>query len=327
VTAFSCNYRDRALILYVNEKLAATEWRCIGSDFVGEVIAVGAGVKRLRVGDRVIPNDAYPDSGTAGAPPGLATTFASRRHLVLHEGKLLAAPPEMPDEVAAAFSLGAQTAYSMVRKLQLVRGARVLLTAANSNTSLFAANALKKHGVAVCALSTSSPADRDWGRLGVTSLIRVNPPAEPLHEHPAIKELVQAGGVDAVIDPYGDVYLGAIVGLMKQGARYVTCGLRDPYAAAAAKEEGRHGLSLGDVLAHAVVRNLTLMGNCLGQTKDLVEAIDDYRSGTFAVQVDSTYRGDRIAAFLDRTYNSRERFGKVVYHYDDTDDRVGGPLG
>jgi hypothetical protein len=33
--------------------------------------------------------------------------------------KLLKIPPQMPDEVAAVFSIGAQTTYSMIRKLKL----------------------------------------------------------------------------------------------------------------------------------------------------------------------------------------------------------------
>jgi hypothetical protein len=34
------------------------------------------------------------------------------------------------------------------------------------------------------------------------------------------------------------------------------------------------------------------------------------------VAVDSVYSGREVGAFLDRTYNARDRFGKVIYQYD-----------
>lgn len=61
----------------------------------------------------------------------------------------------MPDVVAAAFSLGAQTAYSLVRKLNLASGENVLITSARSNTALFAIRALRRYSVNVYATSTS----------------------------------------------------------------------------------------------------------------------------------------------------------------------------
>ena len=62
----------------------------------------------------------------------------------------------MPTEVAAAFPLAAQTSYSMIRKLNPAPGENILDTAAKSNTSLFAINALKKYDVNVYAVSTST---------------------------------------------------------------------------------------------------------------------------------------------------------------------------
>jgi hypothetical protein len=65
------------------------------------------------------------------------------------------------------------------------------------------------------------------------------------------------------------------------------------------------------------VRSAQILGNCLGRTDDLQRAIDDYTQGNFNVIVDQVFSGDQLDAFFDRTYNSRLRFGKAVYRYDD----------
>src|SRR5262249_20762329 len=49
ITAFSCNYRDQALILAACRKGPENSFYIIGSDFVGEVIAVGEDVEGFAV--------------------------------------------------------------------------------------------------------------------------------------------------------------------------------------------------------------------------------------------------------------------------------------
>ena len=71
VRAFSCNYRDRALILSMSNSAHKSNYYVIGSEFVAEVLAVGRDVTALAPGDRVIANGAYPDSGVDGVDPGL----------------------------------------------------------------------------------------------------------------------------------------------------------------------------------------------------------------------------------------------------------------
>ncbi len=63
--------------------------------------------------------------------------------------------------------------------------------------------------------------------------------------------------------------------------------------------------------------NIHLIGNFLGQAEDLAQAIRDYNAGLLNVTIDSVFRGNQVAAFFDRTYNTRDRFGKVVYCYSD----------
>ena len=161
VNAFSCNFRDRALMHHF-------AWRCkelsvdrkyfyapIGSEFAGEVVWAGRKVASFHIGDRVFPNNTYPfkPDGTWG---GMVTNFASQRLLLVKDSFLMKIPDGMPDEVAAGFSLSAQTGYSMVRKACLKENENVLITALSSNTSLAIIEKLKYSNVNLYACSRRS---------------------------------------------------------------------------------------------------------------------------------------------------------------------------
>jgi len=62
-------------------------------------------------------------------------------------------------------------------------------------------------------------------------------------------------------------------------------------------------------------KNIQIIGNCVGLARDLKDAIRDYQSGALKVIIDSVYTGTQVGAFLERTFNSPDRFGKVVYLY------------
>jgi len=63
------------------------------------------------------------------------------------------------------------------------------------------------------------------------------------------------------------------------------------------------------------VKNLSLVGNCIGLTRDLQAALDDFERGRIGVTLDSVWTGSQVKEFLDRTFNDPQRFGKTVYRY------------
>jgi len=192
--AFSCNYRDKNLILKTAVHVPEERFYTVGSDFVGEVVALGTEVTEFQVGDRVIGNNSYPDSGVVGLLPGIPTNNASKEYQSFHQAKLLKIPPEISDECAAAFSIGGQTTYSMIRKLDIEPGANVLVTAAKSNTSLFVINALKQHNVNLYATSTSRHFAQELKEMGVKQLIQVNPDDDDWLTSPDILHIYQETG-------------------------------------------------------------------------------------------------------------------------------------
>lgn len=303
--AFSLNYRDRRLMLQAALAVAPGQFYTVGSEFAGEVVAIGSNVRDLAVGDRVIGNGNYPHAEAPDVRPGLPTNHGSKEFQALHASKLMRAPDSLTDDVAAAFAVGAQTAYSMIRRLELQSGAKVLVTAARSNTSLFAIQALRHRDVRVFACTTSTQAKERLLGLGVESVLQ---PAEVSD----VSALI--GGFDAVIDPFLDLYLPGATEWMRHGARYITCGIFEQ-TRGLAKQDAATPLSRGFDFASLIVKNLVVMGNCLGTTEDLKAALDDFDQGRLSVTIDSVFGHGEERPFLERSFHHPDRFGKVVYRY------------
>ena len=192
-----------------------------------------------------------------------------------------------------------------------------MVTDGNVNTFLFIINALKGRDIHICATSTSSCWESEIRALGVKEFVLIDPALESFSRNQKLNDIIaKAGPFEYVCDPFFDIHLGKVVELMAPGARYITCGLFDQYLSFIGEESHYSGLDLRRILGWVLVNNLQIIGNCLGQTKDLSAAIQDYASGSFNVVVDSVFQGGNVADFLNQTYNAKDRFGKVVYRYD-----------
>jgi len=144
----------------------------------------------------------------------------------------------------------------------------------------------------------------------------VSPECRNFAEHPEIADFVkQSGGFHFVIDPYFDLHLSRVLDVMAMGGKYITCGLYDQYLALIAKAVPPT-YRTGRELVTVMIKNLQIIGNCIGLTSDLQKATDDFEAGRLEVIVDSSFSGSQVADFLDRTYNAQDRFGKVVFRYD-----------
>lgn len=321
--AFSCNYRDKTLLLnfavnarnYGNDSPNEFLFACIGSDFVARVIDKGSNVEHLNIGDIVIPNDIYPVVPNSSAPPGIPTNEASSRLQILHKDKLIRVPDNMSVADAASFTIGAQTVYSILRKVNIDDTKKVLITSARSNTSLFAINAIKNKNNLYILTSSSEYNDKFY-QMGVKNIVTVDygTPSFFRDMQEVQKMLIATNGFDVIIDPFIDIHLKYLIGLMKFEASYISCGLYHQFVV---DDKVIHQSELGRIFGALIQNNISIMGNCLGNGSDIESAIKDYANAQFKVPVDSVYSGNDIAGFFNRTYNSKERFGKVVYVYDE----------
>ena len=154
--------------------------------------------------------------------------------------------------------------------------------------------------------------------MGVKEVIPIATSLLSLRENRRIEEIVlQTGGFDYVIDPFFDLYLGKVLYTMTMDGKYTTCGRGDLYSRMTGQSSFPESKPLQDLMLYASFHNIQLIGNFLGQTEDLVHAIEDYNAGLLHVTIDSVFRENQVAALFERTYNARDRFGKVVYCYSD----------
>lgn len=312
--AFSCNYRDQSMIISTARKREAGFY-VIGSEFSAEVVAVGEDVQDLHPGDRVIPNCAYLGM-IRNVASGIPTNHASAEFQIHAPHRLQRIPDSMDWTTGAAFPIGAQTVYSMVRKIGAVSGSNVLVTAARSNTSLFAISALSAIGANVYALTSSQNDTEKLLRLGAKEVFIVDRLVSNLLDDTRIRETVQKiGGFNGVIDPFFDIYLGKVLPLMAPDSKYITCGLYEQYTVPGKEANAIAGEMYRKALISAMLNNIHIICNCIGTTKDLERALNDYHEERLPVVIDTVYSGHNVGAFLDRTYGSHGHFGKIVFHY------------
>jgi NADPH:quinone reductase-like Zn-dependent oxidoreductase len=318
VRAFSCNYRDKALILRMSVIPADRGFYVIGSELAGRVVAVGAAVRDLAPGDRVMVDGCF---GGDVRPWGLPTNHASRSRQVLPASKLMRVPDAMSDEEAAACSIGGQTSCAMVRRAGVGPGDEVLVTAGTSNTSLFLVQAAAAAGGVVSVTTTSGWAEARLRELGAAEVFVVDAAGPGFDKHPGIGARArQTGGFRAVLDPYFDLYLERSLPVIAAWGAYVSCGLerqfppRGSLAAGLSPRPVLHDASLGACLP----RNVSLIMNCLGATEDLRTCLDRFVQGTLRILIDTVVcsdSGGAAGAFVSRTFCDRGRLGKVVGRY------------
>jgi crotonyl-CoA reductase len=136
-------------------------YQIVGSDGVGVIVRVGAGVRRWRIGDHVVISPAYVDDqehgthadGMLGAEQrawGFETNFGGLAHYTLvRASQLIAKPPHLTWEEAASITLCAGTAYRMLVSSQGARmkqGDIVLIWGATGGLGAFAVQLVKNGG-------------------------------------------------------------------------------------------------------------------------------------------------------------------------------------
>jgi NADPH:quinone reductase-like Zn-dependent oxidoreductase len=159
--AFSLNFRDLLVVkgLY-NPKLKLPMVPL--SDGVGEVAAVGEGVTRVKIGDRVCPifmqswlagnvTDAYARSALGGGgPDGVLSEYA-----VFDENGLVHVPAHLSDEEAATLPCAGVTAWHALMTAGHLTAGEVVLVQGTGGVSLFALQMARMAGARVIATSSS----------------------------------------------------------------------------------------------------------------------------------------------------------------------------
>ncbi len=176
VRATSVNYRDH-IIATMNVLQDKTQGLVPLSDAAGEVVEIGKGVTRWKVGDRVAANFftawidgrfdmKYHSSALGGTFPGVLSEYVS-----LPEIALVRIPDSLSDEEAATLPCAAVTAWHGLFERGQIRAGDVLLTAGTGGVSIFALQLAKAAGARVIITSSSDEKLARAKLLGADDLI------------------------------------------------------------------------------------------------------------------------------------------------------------
>jgi NADPH:quinone reductase-like Zn-dependent oxidoreductase len=251
--------------------------RIIGSDVAGEVVAVGDGVTRHRVGDRVF------GELTAAGWGGFAEFVAAR------EDAVVPLPAAVDDVTAAALPQAGSMALQALGDRNALDGHRVLIVGAGGGVGTFALQLAKRAGARVAVVDRAAKLDRLRGLGASDTYVADAIPAE-------------TGGFDRILDVVGALSAAEHRRLLAAGGSAVAIGGRVRrilgYALAGARNAERDG--------GRTVRLLAAVPN-----RDLPELAELVAAGSLRAIVDGPHALEAVPHQVERL-RAGEVFGKVV---------------
>ena len=219
----SLNYRDLMVVkgLYnPNIPLPLIPF----SDGVGEVVAVGKGVTRVKVGDRIAGiffqkwlsgklTEEKTRSALGGAIDGLLTEYA-----VLHEDGVVSVPEHLTDIEAATLPCAAVTAWNALSGN--IKAGDTVLIQGTGGVSIFALQFAQVLGAKVIATSSSEEKLERLQSLGVTETINYKQTPDW-----GKKAYEITGGVDHVVEVGGAGTLNESLKAVSYGGKISLIGV------------------------------------------------------------------------------------------------------
>lgn len=298
VKASSLNYHDFVVVM---GGIPTPDGRIPMSDGAGEVVAVGEGTKKFKVGDKVLslffPNwnaGAPQMAGFASVPGDGADGFGA---------ELVAAPEtaftRMPEgysfEEAATLPCAALTAWRALMVEAKIKPGDWVLTQGTGGVSIFALQFAKAAGARVIATSSSDEKLKRLKELGADHLINYKDTPEWGKK---AKELTGGRGVDEVVEIGGPGTLAQSIAASKMGGHISLIGVLT-------------GVS-GEVPTAALFSmNITMSGITVGSAsmqEDMIAAIE--ANGIKPV-LDQTFPLEKIAEAFGHQA-SQKHFGKII---------------
>ena len=297
--AVSLNYRDLLVIRGV--------WRPSGpripaSDGVGEVVAVGEGVTRVQIGDRVagiffpgwIDGEATPEKLAAPSLGGSGADGTLAELAVFEEESVVKVPEHLSDEEAATLPLAGVTAWHAVVTRGAVKNGDTVLVQGTGGVSLFALQFARMFGANVIVTSSSEEKLRRALELGASR--GINYKDSPAWDELAL-ELTAGRGVDHIVEVVGAENLTRSLNAIRMSGTLSVIGLLG-------------GTSARIETFGFVEKNVRLHGILVG-SREMFEAMNQaVAEHRLKPVIDRVFRFDEVPAAL-RYLEAGAHFGKV----------------
>lgn len=205
IQAASLNYRDVAIALgkYMGRAISATTIAL--SDGTGVVTAIGAGVTRFEVGDRVTGTffRGWIDGPPPGSPVALGAPPADgvlAEQVVFDEHDAVAVPAHLSVEAAATLPCAGLTAWHALIENGQVKPGQTVLVIGTGGVSIFALQFARLAGASVIALSSSDDKLKRARALGAEFTINYRSTPDWERE---VRALTNGRGADHIIEVGG----------------------------------------------------------------------------------------------------------------------------
>jgi NADPH:quinone reductase-like Zn-dependent oxidoreductase len=279
----------------------------LGNDIVGEIVAVGAGVKHVAPGQKTLVNPTLSCGVCAACANG--DDHLCRSHDVIGRRRnggyaelvsvpaanCLPYPENLAWEQAAAVPLVFLTAWHMLVTRARVRpGEDVLVIGAGSGVGSAAVQVARLHGARV--LATASGPEKLARAREQGAHETIDHAREDIAKR--ARELTGRKGVEVVVEHVGGRVFEAGAAALARDGRLVTCG---------ATSDSRASLDLNLLFG----RHLTVLGSWMGRRSDLNDALRHVASGALRPVVDSVRPLAEARAAHERIA-ARAHFGKLV---------------
>jgi NADPH:quinone reductase-like Zn-dependent oxidoreductase len=277
--------------------------RTPGSDGVGVVVEVGAGVGQVAVGDRVTCGhfvtwlDGAFSPAVFGVDLGTTTDGWLAEEVVIPAAALVKAPDALTDAQVAPLPSAGLTAWHAIVEVGRVKAGDLVLALGTGGVSIFTLQIAKMNGAAVAITSSSDEKINEARALGAD--FAVNYRQRP-DWAAALLEATGGRGADIIVETGGGATLSQSIAAAAPNARIALIG-------------SLSGSFSGDLpnFASMIGKNLTMKGIAAGNRRMLTELIRAAELAKLAPRIDRVFPfADALAAYAH--LQSADHLGKVM---------------
>ncbi len=298
VKASSLNYHDLVVVM---GGIPTSDGRIPMSDGAGDVVELGEGATRFKVGDKVLGlffpewQSGPPQVGGFSSVPGDGADGFAAEYVAMPETAFTAMPDGYSYEEAASLPCAALTAWRALFVEAKIKPGDWVLTQGTGGVSIFALQFAKAAGAKVISTSSSPDKIARLKELGADYVLNYK---EDSDWGKTAKELTGGRGVDEVVEIGGPETLAQSIAASRVGGHISLIGVLT-------------GVS-GEVPTAALFSaNITLSGITVGSAEHQEDMIAAINANGIKPVLDKTFPLEKIAeAFAHQV--AQKHFGKII---------------
>ena len=274
--------------------------RTPGSDITGDIVEVGSGVDKARVGESVVLFP-FTSSGKEGEEhisedmSFIGSEYDGGYAEYVVWPAELCEPMALPTyEESAVFSVSGLTGWHMVEQLDLKEGQTVMVTGANGGVgSLNVQIAANVFGASVIAIVGDLSMEERMKELGATHVLSYRSDS-------LAQDILEAnnGPIDAVLDVVGDALFDTSLNVLKKGGKFCT--------------SGSAGGQITELDFRTMyLKHISLLGSVLGTRQDFTKLMDAVRNHKVKPIIDRTFDLEQ-AQEAQKYFKESGKLGKIV---------------